>query len=230
MFSKGEDPPSQEDIEYYGLLNACERTNGEFALYSLKGRFAARGRIGTSPLYWNSRTRCNFSFVPSDDSPDDFPPGHLYSGNRLVCWDHMYYDKPQSDPAASERIPKLIREITEELESKVDAILIGPDMEGSVLISDYCSMSPPPVLNEWDARYLRENTEYRKFMCSLGYDDLFEPGTRQRNLYPIVREFAKYGLELYSPFCDFRIVDYVMDMTLPEERKNLLQFVEDEAL
>lgn len=228
FFSKGEDPPSQEDIEYYGLLNACQRTNGEFAVYS--DSFAARGRIGTSPLYWNVYTLSDFSFEPSEDSPDEFPPGHLYdfASDRLVCWDHMYYDKPHS--CKENRVPKLLTKIVGELEPKVDAILFGPDdKEGAVLMLDYCS-TYLPVVNECDPEYLKENTKYRKFMCNLGYSDLFEDGKTDRKLYPIVKEFAKFGLELYSPFCDFRLVDYIMDMTLPDERKNILQIVEDEAL
>ncbi len=230
FFSKGEDPPNQEDIEYYGLLNSCQRTHGEFALYS--DSFAARGRIGTTPLYWNVDTLRDFSFTPSEFSPDDFPPGHLYdfSSDRLICWDHMYYDKPQSCPGSRYRVPNLLTQVIGELEPKVDAILFGPeDKEGTVLIMDYCCENLP-VVTDTDAKYLSENTKYRKFMCSIGYSDLFEDGKKDRKLYPIVKEFAKYGLELYSPFCDFRLVDYVMDMTLPEERKNLLQIVEDEIV
>lgn len=220
LFSKGEDPPSQEDIEYYGLLNACQRTNGEFAIYS--DTFAARGRIGTSPLYWNLDTLRNFSFVPSEFSPDEFPPGHLYDfySDRLVCWDHMYYDKPHS--CKENRVHSLLKKIVSELEVKVDAILFGP--EDTDMILNY-GCENIPVLTEWDPRYLKENTPYRKFMCNLGYAELFNDGKKDRKLYPIVREFAKFGLELYSPFCDFRLVDYIMDMTLPEERKNLLRNV-----
>jgi hypothetical protein len=84
------------------------------------------------------------------------------------------------------------------------------------------------------ARFLKENTEHRKFLCGLGFSELLMDGKKKRYTHEslFVREFAKFGLEVYSPFCDFRIIEYIMDMTKPDERKNLLRITieEDEAL
>lgn len=255
LFAKGEDPPSENDIEYYGLLYACQQKTGEFALYSARYGYAARGRMGTSPLYWNRRT-LEFSFERKPGMRS-FPPGYLYNfqEDRLVCWDNMYYDKPlRSTKNTIDQIDKLLTEIVSDLEPKIDAILFSPS-EGSILATMYieknvhaytavnstgCLQMINPShtcvhcenVSEF-ARFLKENTEHRKFMCGLGYSQLLNDGKKKRTVHDseFVKEFAKFGLEVYSPFCDFRLVDYVMDMTHPDERKKLLlQLLEDEVV
>jgi hypothetical protein len=242
----GEDPPLQEDIDYYGLLYACQRTHGDFALYSLRYGYAARGRTGTSPLYWN-RNALKFSFYPNDGSMRDFPPGHLYifSEDRLVCWDHMYYDKPLSG-GSEQKTHEILSEIVKGLEPKIDAILFSATA-GSIVASSFLKGNFPAYtagetnvthdnhtcvgcsdISEF-ARFLKENTEHRKFMCGLGFSELLMDGKKKRHTHesPFVREFAKFGLEVYSPFCDYRIINYIMDMTTPDERKNLLRMINE---
>lgn len=255
LFAKGEDPPSESEIDYYGLLYACQRKTGEFALYSVRYGYAARGRMGTSPLYWN-RHKLEFSFEPKPGTRS-FPPGYLYNfqEDRLVCWDHMYYDKPlRASDDAVEHMNKILTEIVGELENKIDAILFSPT-EGSILATKYVEgnfqvytfVNSPGCLQMINpshtcvhcenvsefARFLKENTKHKKFICGIGYSELLNDGKKKRTLHesPFVKEFAKFGLEVYSPFCDFRIIEYVMDMTHTDERKKLLlQLLEDEIV
>lgn len=252
LYSLGEDPPSKDDIDYFGLLYSCQNTYGDFALYESDECYAARGRLGTSPLYWNPKTKSDFSFFQSEGLVD-FPPGHLYDGKRLVCWDHMYYDKPiKTQYDAAKRIDRLLRVIIRELESKVDAFLFYPTTS-SMLVMRYIERDDVhaytaieegdgEVVNEIDhtmvpggfyelARYIKENTPHRKLLCGVGFSELFSDGKSEKyvHLSHLVKEFSKFGLEVYSPFCDVRLVDYIMDMTLPEDRKNLLQVTEEDG-
>lgn len=252
MESIGEDSPSYEDIQYFGLLYSCQKTNGNFAIYEKEGKFAARGRVGTSTLFWDRSTK--FSFEP-DEFLEEFPPGHLYDGKRLVCWDPLYYDKPMSTnyDEADYVIQKTLSKIVYELQNKVDAVIFSSS-DGSLMMSKYITkdlhaftvvVNPKekePYTNEdtkhtlifsdgmspmYDlAKYIKENTPYRKFMCGYGLENLvkgdFHTFSKEQLMFD---DFALFGLELSSPFCDFRLVEYVLDCTDPNDRKKLLSQV-----
>lgn len=248
MNTIGEDCPTLDDIDYYGLFYACQRTNGNFALYDETKKLAARGRIGTSTLYWNGKDG-DFSFRSFTDAYE-FPTGHLYDGKRLVCWDPLYYDKPMSTPVneARETIQKLLKKIIHELEYKVDAVLFSAS-DGSVLISEYLKNDDDLqhythvttvdedeentftnqefrhtlVFTDDFAKFLKERTHHKKFMCGYGLDNLISGDFSNASDY--TKSFTSHGLEVYSPFCDFRIVNYVLDCTDPKDRKKLLSQV-----
>lgn len=267
MKSIGEDSPSKDDIDYYGLYHSCQQTRGNFALYKL-GEYAARGRVGTSPLYWDRKT-LTFSFVPQSGL-EDFPPGYLFNvkQNRLVCWDSMYFDKPlETRPDALARIEKLIESAIRFLQPKTDAFLLSAGC-GSRVINQYIdddkpaytvayksgdsvpfdianvtnenrtvlyfddSTKYPSSLDEDEvpmyvlARFLKNTTSHRKFICGLGCTQLFSD---TENFFPYVKhvvdQFAKFGLEVYSPFFDNRLMEYVLDMTSPCDREMILDIL-----
>ena len=254
MESIGEDSPSYEDIQYFGLFYSCQKTNGNFALYEKNGNFAARGRVGTSPLFWD-RLKRSFSFVP-DEFLEEFPPGYLYDGKRLVCWDPLYYDKPMHTDydEADFVIQKTLSTIVSELQHKVDAVIFSSN-DGSLMMSKYIMRENLPAFTVvvtpkekepytnketnhtivysdgiapmYDlAKYLKENTPYRKFMCGYGLDNLVKGDFHTfSNENMMFEDFSLFGLEMYSPFCDFRLVNYVLDCTDPNDRKKLLSQV-----
>lgn len=136
MERRGEDPPTVDDIEYFGLYEACKRSRGEFAIYDKDGCFAARGRFGVNPLYWN-RDSIVFSFERIDQTFEEFPEGHLYDVNhdRLICWDPVYFDKPLNSNIDESviAIRKLLKEAVDFRVYKCDAFLHSGG-HGSTLI------------------------------------------------------------------------------------------------
>lgn len=245
MNTIGEDCPTLDDIDYFGLLYACQRTNGNFALYDETNKIAARGRIGTSTLYWDGKGG-EFSF---SKGKYEFPPGHLYDGKRLVCWDPLYYDKPMSNPVneARKKFQKLLKQIVHELEYKVDAVLFSTS-DGSIMMSEHFKNEDLQyythvtrvddeeedtftnrefrhtlVFTDDFAKFLKEKTPHKKFMCGYGLDNLLNGDFSNATEYS--KPFTSIGLEVYSPFCDLRLVDYVLDCTDPKDRKKLLSQV-----
>jgi asparagine synthetase B (glutamine-hydrolysing) len=262
FFSKGEDAPTEDDIEYFGLYEACVRSIGNFSLFK-DGDYAAKGRTGTSPLYWNRDDQI-FSFVPGDGLVD-FPDGHMYNmkHDRLVCWDPLYFDKPLDTHHDSIiRISKLLRDAVNKCEIKSDAFIMSAGC-GSRLIDQFLdedkyaytvAFSPgtcfdvenfdrenrsivffdettkyPSELDSDEApmyvlaRYLKNTTNHRKFICGLGCTELFSPSTDFRPYVKhVVDQFAKFGLEVYSPFFDRHLMEYVLDMTNPLDRPGIL--------
>jgi asparagine synthetase B (glutamine-hydrolysing) len=262
IISIGEDSPSQEDIENFGLYNSCQRTHGNFALYDQENGYAARGRVGTSPLYWNKSTR-TFSFRKTGDIQEEFPEGHLYDTryDRLVCWDDLYFDKPlETRPDAVYKIEILIENAINFLIPKTDAFLKSSGC-GSRIISAYMNSDKPSYTVAFDvhafdvplqedngttlyfdnsstypkhlgenevpmyvlARYLRNTTSHRKFICGLGCFHLFSGSPNFKPyIEHVVNQFSEFGLEVYSPFLDSDVIEYVMDMTTPEDREIIL--------
>lgn len=139
MESRGEDPPSLDDVQYFGLYEACKRTRGEFAIYDKDKCFAARGRFGMNPLYWN-RDRIVFSFEKVDNTFEEFPEGHLYDVNhdRLVCWDPVYFDKPLNSNIDESVIAvrKLLNDAIDFRVHRCDAFLVS-DGYGSIVIDSF---------------------------------------------------------------------------------------------
>ena len=74
------------------------------------------------------------------------------------------------------------------------------------------------------AKFLKEKTPHKKFMCGYGLDNLIHGGDFS-DATEFSKKFTSLGLEVYSPFCDFRLVDYVLDCTDPKDRKKLLSQV-----
>lgn len=266
FFSIGEDAPTEEDIDYFGLYSACKNTRGEFALFK-DGKYAARGRIGMSPLYWN-REELIFSFTQTSPDLEEFPEGHLYNAeqDRLVCWDPVYYDKPMTvkvDEAVS-RIRAILKDSIEFRLDQCDAFLLSAGA-GSRLIDTFLpddsihsytiSFSPgtcfdvenihrenrtilyfdettkyPKNLDLSEApmyilaRYLKNTTNNRKFLCGLGCTELFSSSADYRPYVKHVTEqFSKFGLEVYSPFFDAHLIEYVLDVTSPHDRPMILR-------
>lgn len=263
FFSKGENPPSEDDIEHFGLYDACKTTWGEFALFK-ESKYAARGRIGMTPLYWK-RDDLIFSFT--DSSLEEFPAGHLYNveQDRLVCWDPVYFDKPirSSVTESVARVNSLLKDAIEKRIPKIDAFLLSAGA-GSRLVDMYVpddihsytiafspgtcfdvekinrenrtilyfdettrypcdldlSEAPMYIL----ARYLKNTTSHRKFLCGLGCTELFNSKDDFRPYVKhIVDQFAKFGLEVYSPFFDSDLMEYVLDLTQPSDRPKILK-------
>ncbi len=250
----GEDPPSYDEIDQFGLYHACQQTSGNFALYS-GGEYAARGRVGTSPLYWNGSD--TFSFYMSPSTPIEFPVGHLYDlkRNRLVCWDSMYFDKPL-DRNDVTRLRTLLRRAVERLDLKTDAFVLGPDY-GSSLIDRYVSsnkiayMIVDDGVDEDDGDSIHVNSQNiimvhtkdfpkwlsiqseppRRIMLSIGADEIFsaDPDKFDPHLYTkLAEEYLKYGIEICSPFLDNDVFEYVLDMTTPSVRPELLEKLFDD--
>ncbi len=261
MQSIGEDPPTEDDIEIFGLYYSCQKTLGNFAIVK-DGEFAAKGRIGTSPLYWKRGTQ-EFSFEPLDGYVD-FPDGHLYNmkQDRLVCWDPVYYDKPlPTSQSAVKDIKYLIQKIVQRHEC--DGFVMSAGC-GSRIINDYISTDVPAFTIGYThgysidveeverdnrrviyfdetcefprgldhdeipmyilARNLKQTTSHRKFICGLGCTELFNDSTEYTPYVKhIVDNFAKFGLELWSPFFDNELIEYVLDKTHPEDRPDIMK-------
>lgn len=257
MESRGEDPPNIEDVDYFGLQDACKRSRGEFAIFSNK-RFAARGRIGTVPLYWNPE-KIVFSFGP-DPTMEEFPEGHLYNAEhgRLVCWDPVYYDKPYEKIHVDESvriIRNLIKDAINLRINRCEAFLLTSG-DGAVLIDSFidfkkiesysvffsmddeecieydeeqnrtmifinkCYDSPMHTL----ARFLNNHTTHKNLLCGLGCKELFSgEDFKKDDMKRFANVFAKYGLELYTPFLDSNVIEYVLDMTTPKNRPIILE-------
>lgn len=246
----GDDCPTRDDIDYYGLYYACQRTNGNFALFDSTEKIAARGRFELSPLFWSS-THGVFSFVRTDECPDEFPTGHLYNGEKLVCWDAVYFDKPCNNYVPIVLRNTLVRCI-QELDTKVDAMLFNTD-DGSMLVSKFSNKHAYSALNtrsdyvmseragkdhtlifcgnlECLAKYLYENTNHKTFICGAGLNELFSPRPDFSRLTRLGEIFAKYGLEIYSPFLNYKLAGYVLDMTPPDERPKILRTLVDREI
>lgn len=262
----GDDAPNEYDINYYGIQYACQKTRGNFALYK-QGEYAARGRVGTSPLYWNQKTKV-FSFVPQKGL-DEFPPGHLYNfeQDRIVCWDSMYFDKPLpfTSPDAITSVELLIKSAIRFLEPKIDGFLISAgcgsriidmhihekypsytvayspgtsfdvdeieDQNRSVLYFDETTKYPSDLDDDEIpmyvlARHIKNTTNHKKFICGLGCYQLFRDSTDFRpRINHVVDQFAKFGLEVYSPFFDNQLIEYVLDMTAPKDRPYIMSTI-----
>lgn len=247
MQCKGEDIPTEQDIEEFGLYYACQKTKGNFSLFK-NGEYAARGRVGTSPLYWN-RELGLFSFSPGRDL-DEFPPGYLYNFgyDQLVCWDPLYFDKPC--PTASNASYE-VKEIIENCVNKypVDAFIMSSGC-GSRIIEKFLNSRvvsytvgsfdsfdvknvkrPNSVIIEckshnpmYDlAKYISNNTKHKKLICGLGCTELFrDVDFFKPNVNHIVDEFAKFDIEIWSPFFDVTLMEYILDCTHPEDRPDIL--------
>lgn len=258
FFSRGEDPPTEDDIDYFGLYDSCLETRGNFAVFK-DGEYAAKGRVGTTPLYWNRDERI-FSFVPME-SLVEFPDACLYNvkQNRLVCWDPMYYDKPMPSKIndAVHRLTRLLNDAVEFRLEKCDALLLSKGSGARLVdkfISDeeefpsYTAAFCPGERGEelvprqnrtivyYDdeeaddmyvlARHLKNTTSHRKFLCGLGCAELFSNSdTFRPYVNHVVDHFTKFGLEVYSPFFDSKVMEYVLDMTRPEDRPTILEIL-----
>lgn len=252
----GEDPPTSEDIDVYGLYHACQMTSGNFALYASDLSMAARGRVGTSPMYWDGEG-LSFSFFITDKTPLEFPVGHLFDRkqNRLVCWDSMYFDKPLATGTdVVRRLKTLIKNAVEKLDSKTDAFIFTRDY-GSMIINKYidenkwaytivnddeetedviASQNMVVVCCEHFPSYMKKyHADSKKFITSLGCAEIFDSDPMRFKPEEFTRlssEYLKYGLEIYSPFLDNDVLGYVLDMTTPSDRPELLKklFQEEE--
>ena len=209
MHTHGEDCPTEEDIEEFGLYYACQRTKGNFSLF-IDGECAARGRVGTSPLYWN-RDLGLFSFKPGTDL-EPFPRGHLYKflTDRLVCWDPVYYDAPlHTLKSAPQDINLLLMKSVFAFEA--DA---------------YISFSKNGILERYVNVPLFDVTcaKHKVVVTDLGCTELFED---KDDFYPdfdmIVNKFEKIGVQIWSPFMNADVIEYVLDTTLPEDRPYILK-------
>lgn len=256
MQSKGEDAPTESDIREFGLYYACQKSHGNFSLFK-DGEYAAKGRVGTSPLYWN-RELGIFSFVPGKDL-DEFPAGHLYKFlyDHLVCWDPLYFDNPcPTLSTAAFDVQTLIMSSINKY--KADAFIMSSGC-GSNVIDKFIDPSvtsytigtfdsfdvknvirPNSVIIEYKggapvflsqnekpmyllAKYISENTKHKKLICGLGCTELFRDYESFRpNVNHIVDQFAKFGLEIWSPFFDITVMEYVLDLTYPEDRPDIL--------
>ena len=255
MQCKGEDCPTENEIDEFGLYYACQRKHGNFSLFK-DGEYAAKGRVGTSPLYWN-RGLGLFSFVPGNELVE-FPHGHLYNFgyDRLVCWDPMYFDKPcKKMTNASEEVGQMLSYITQKYDADafimssgcgsriVDKFLnpyitsytvgtlnsfdvLNVDRPNSVIVeykepSIFMSMNENPMYSL--AKYISENTKHKKLVCGLGCTELFRDSDNfSPNVSHVVDQFAKFGIEIWSPFFDVTLMEYVLDSTKPEDRPGIL--------
>lgn len=213
MERRGEDPPTDEDIDYFGFYQACKNTRGEFAMFRRDGGFAARGRTGTTPLFWNHKKRL-FSFWPGEDLKE-FPEGCLYNAeyDRLVCWEPMYFDKPLgvSVDEAVKRLRILLKDAIEFRIDKCDAFLFSHNDDGSILIDSFLE---PGTIDTIPTK------EHRTFLCGLGCKELFE--NRASEDFFVDRKLLDDNIEFYSPFLDSHVMEYVLDMTKPDMRPRIL--------
>lgn len=253
--------PTEKDVTYFGLYHAVQMTESEFSLYK-NGEYAARGRIGTSPLYWN-RGLGIFSFKPDSDLIE-FPAGHLYNfaQDRLVCWDPMYFDRPvKTLKCASVDIRILVniainkyqadgflcsagrgsRFIEEFINNDIPSYTVGFDNSIDVentfstkLYIDESTQYPKDLTDNEKpmyalARYISTRTNHKKLICGIGCTELFTDSYDFRpNVNHIVDQFAKFDLEIWSPFFDLTLMEYVLDTTDPEDREMILSEIVDE--
>ncbi len=231
--------PTKDDIDYYGLLYACQRTRQEFALYADDGSFAAKGRMGSCPLYWNPATFADFSFMPREGLVT-FPDGYLYTKKygRLVCWDPVYYDKPMDTatrPDVLYKIQRLIDEAIDYITPHCDAILLMNQNPGSLMIQGDSSLPVyvcPSMTPKELAEFLRANSPFRRFMVPFGAQELFSDD--DTGYAPYVRNyvdaFAEEGLEMLSPFFDAHLIEYVLDCTSPDDRPLIMEVLSEKNL
>lgn len=209
MQSRGEDCPTKNDIDEFGLYYACQRTKGNFSLF-INGECAARGRVGTSPLYWN-RPLGLFSFNPGIDL-EHFPPGHLYDSlsDRLVCWDPLYYDAPMSTLKCAS--------------NDIDILLINAVK--SFRADAYISFYKSGILEKYIDVPLFDVTcdHHKRIITDLGCAELFDDTTDFRpDVNMIVNKFEKIGVQIWSPFFNSDVMEYVLDCTFPEDRPRILK-------
>jgi asparagine synthetase B (glutamine-hydrolysing) len=262
MNSIGEDVPCQEKINEDGIVSACNETSGNFALIK-PGEYAARGRFGTSPLYWDPLKK-TFSFRPRKGLVD-FPPGCVYffEYDRMVCWDDPWFEKPSGTTCDAEGIISLkIKVAVNRFIEKTGAFLYSAGC-GSRLVNQFVpedmisytighteksvDIEFLPVRNmslkiffddssNWPgylegseipmyilARYLNNTTNHRRFITGLGCTELFS-GSGNFNPYTkhIVDQFAIFGLEVWSPFFDLDLIEYVLKCTTEGDRQKIL--------
>jgi hypothetical protein len=263
MNSIGEDVPKQETINEYGIIAACSETTGNFALYK-EGDYAARGRMGTSPLYWNQKT-LEFSFKPKKGL-DEFPSGtaYIYEYDRLVVWDEVFFEKPLKtswDVVCT--LNQKIKDAVDRFIHVTDGFLFSGGC-GSRLINKFVpedmfaytvchspgfsidhdtversnrvrihfedSTHWPSNLRDSEipmfvlAEFLSMSTDNKRFITGIGCYELFSSTNDFRpNINHIVDTFASFGLEVWSPFFDVTVIEYVLDMTTPEDRMGILE-------
>ncbi len=222
MNTWGEDAPSIEDIEEFGLMYACQRTIGNFAIFKT-GEFAARGRAGTSPLYWN-RNSLKFSFTNNEEDLYEFPKGHLYNveQDRLVCWDPLYYDKPMySTYDAYSKIVTLIEKAVNRFHFDV---FLYEDTVGCDIVNKFIDKESVITASKDDT------ISYRVILSgSMGCEELFQDSLDYRvDVSTQVNELAKNGNQVWSPFFDKELVDFVLDATLPSDRPIFLELLLNE--
>lgn len=266
MQRKGEDCPTENDIDEFGLYYACQRTYGNFSLYK-NDEYAARGRIGTSPLYWDRKTQ-TFSFKPCENY-EEFPSGNLYNckNDRLVCWDPMYFDKPcKTLKNAHSEISLILKVVI--AKNKFDGFLCSAGC-GSRLVSSFLKNDVPSYtvgftpgesidvdyfdrhnrsivyydktskipdeLTENErpmyvlARHIAHTTNHKKLICGVGCTELFRDSNNFKpKISHIVDQFAKFDIEIWSPFFDLNLMEYVLDTTHPEDRPFILSMILDD--
>lgn len=248
--------PTEGDVKYFGLFYAVQRTSDEFSMFK-DGEYAARGRVGMSPLYWN-RGLGLFSFKPGNDLVE-FPAGYLYNfaQDRLVCWDPMYFDKPSKTlKCASVDVRILLniavnkhhsdgflcsagrgsRIIEEFINKDIPSYTVGFDScidvsnthNTNVLYIDSTTKYPNDLSDNEKpmyalARYIASRTNHKKLICGVGCTELFNDTYDFRpNINHIVDQFAKFDIEIWSPFFDLTLMEYVLDTTDPDDREMIL--------
>jgi asparagine synthetase B (glutamine-hydrolysing) len=270
MNSIGEDVPSVDTIEEFGVVSACYETNGNFALIK-PGEYAARGRFGTTPLYWN-RVHKIFSFRPRKGL-DEFPSGcaYFFDHDRIVCWDDPWFEKPlNTSHDATDVIRMHVKRAVDRFIGKTDAFLYSSGC-GSRLVNQFVpeemmsytighveksidieslqerTMSVKVFFDEtshWPkhlegaeipmyilGRSLNNTTSHRRFITGLGCTELFSgSGNYLPYTKHIVDQFATFGLEVWSPFFDMELIEYVLEFTTPKDRQKILSDLVDGEL
>jgi asparagine synthase (glutamine-hydrolysing) len=89
-------------VDKVGLVTTCKMINGDFAFVITDGAklLAARDRVGVRPLYYCKHSR-GIAFASEvkallhfKSCINHFPPGHLYSDGKFVCWETNHWDRP----------------------------------------------------------------------------------------------------------------------------------------
>jgi asparagine synthetase B (glutamine-hydrolysing) len=74
------------------------------------------------------------------------------------------------------------------------------------------------------ARFINTTTSHRKFITGLGCTELFS-GTQdfRPRVDHIADQCALFGIDVWSPFLDIELVEYVLDYTSPDDRPGILK-------
>ena len=136
-------------IKYYGMMDAMEQINGDFALVYTDGKrvMAARDPVGVRPLFYTRYDEDSIAFASEakallslNSKIEIFPPGHIYDSyiNDFVCYHTGYWrvfkhldDDPRDrmrmtlEHAVHERINNTERDIGFLLSGGLDSSLIA---------------------------------------------------------------------------------------------------------